>query len=474
MLLRLILGLVGLLVPVAGFWLAAATGLSAGLDWWPAMSAAGALSLLLPLVWDVWAELRHAAKQPPPERVVARGDRIRLRILAVNLGFLALMLFALNQTATTAMLNRGGWFLGESRSPFADEVRGSLARLAHAAHATFGDPARPPTPGGQVAAVPAPGAETARGESGQTGEPLVWPMPATPHPAVASLTGTRAATIEAVGAALRDAEPDLALRVKALHDFTIAHLRFDSDALLASGGGGDAPSGLDPSTQAAEVVFAARDATGLGYANLMVALGDAAGIALKRIDGHARLFSDDHVAFPHAWNEVELDGVTRVVDAARDAGTFIGRAFARGYATYWLFPPAEAAAWDLLPADPSARLPGGPSDVAGLLAGTALSTPAAAFGLDAEAAPHRLVTSPSVWTATLANPRGVTLLATAWSPDDGTTAPCAPHTRDASARLRCSLGLARRWIVMLHAAATPDDPWIPVGQWRVLQTPSRT
>ena len=121
MLLRLILGLVGLLVPVAGFWLAAATGLSAGLDWWPAMSAAGALSLLLPLVWDVWAELRHAAKQPPPERVVARGDRIRLRILAVNLGFLALMLFALNQTATTAMLNRGGWFLGESRSPFADD-----------------------------------------------------------------------------------------------------------------------------------------------------------------------------------------------------------------------------------------------------------------------------------------------------------------------------------------------------------------
>ncbi len=479
-LLRLVLGLIALAVPVAGFWLAAATGLSAGLDLWPALGAAGALALLLPLVWDVWAEVRHAAKQPQPERVVARPDRIRLRILAVNLGFLALMLFALNQTATRAILNRGDWFLGASRSPFAEEVRGALAKAAHAAHATFGDPAQPPIAAGEAGvACQATLAEGLTSASGATPPKAPrWPMPATPHPAVAGLTGTRAETIAAVGAALRAAEPDPLLRVKALHDFAIVHLRFDADALVAAAtpeGGAEDPMVPPLASQTAEAVFEARRATAIGYANLLVALGDAADISIKRVDGYVRLFSDDHVAFPHAWNVVALDGAPQlIVDAARDAGTFVGRAFAPGYGTFWLFPPAEAAAWDLLADDPTERLPGGPSDIGGLLAGTALSTPAAAFGLDAAAAPHRLMTSPSVWTATLPNPRGVTLLATAWSPDDGTTAPCVPHTRDASARLRCSLGLARRWIVMLHAAPTPDDPWIPVGQWRVLQTPSRT
>ncbi len=458
--LRLALGLLALAIPVLAFWLAAAVALDAGAGRGTAIALGLGLVLGLPIAWDLWAEGRAARRDPPVERVLARSDRIRLRVLALSLGFGALMLFGLNRQMTQAIASRGDWFLDGSDTPFATDLRTGLAHMADDLGRTFGPrgeaaphdagPLAETTAAARVAPVIPEPAARARAD---------WPLPSVPHPAVTGLTPTRARSFADVAAHIRAQEPDPRGRARAYHDFAIAHLSLDVQGLFTP---------PPAATQAADAVFAARRATPLGFANLVTALGTAAGDEVVTVTGRTRHFSTEHQVFEHAWNAVAVDGGWEFLDASKDAGVLIGHEFAPGHGTTWLFPPPELMAWDHLPDDPAWSVPGAPTTPDALLAGTALSAPAAIFGLSPTDAPTRLVASDADFALTLRNPRRASLLATAWSPDDGTSARCAPPTRAEVAELTCALGSARRWIVLLHATIVPEGPFVPVGQLRVL------
>ncbi len=473
MLLRLVLGLVALGLPIAAFWLATSTGLLLGLGRGPAIAAAAIMVLGIPLVWDIWAEARHARKNPPVERITTRGDRIRLRVLAISMAFSASMLLGMNRTMTHAVAERGDWFLDGANTPFARDVRRGLVDVAIGIQRTFGPRGDAPLP---LPAPPIPSA-TATTAAENHGSPTIsvdtpadtpantptgaprWPLPPTPHPAVVGLTDTRTRSIAAVAAHLKAAIPDPWQRVKAYHDFAIRHLRFDVAALHTP---------PPPSTQTAQAVFESRSASARGYANLVAALGAAAGDTIEVISGRTRAMSTAHVAFDHAWNAVDIGGAWHFVDAARDAGVLLGDDFAPGYGTTWLFAPPEVMAIDHLPDDPVWNPPGAPTELDAFLAGTGLSARAVPFGLKPSDLPTRIVAGRADFELQLSNPRNITLLTTAWAPDEGVSATCSPPTREATARVACQLGRARRWMVVVHAATDPAGPFMPVGLVRVL------
>jgi|GEM_PF-2714068 len=448
-----------LAIPVTAFWLTATLALRQGLGRGASMGVAIGLVVVLPLVWDVWSEGRYRQRENPPERVMSRADRIRLRILSISLIFLAIMLFGMNRTMTTAIAGRGDWFLDGAETPFAADLRSGLATVALKLDHTFGPTGQAPITIEPVVARSATAAPTAPLPAPRLSETGGWPLPPTPHPIVSGLTESRTGSIAEVAALIRAKEPDPKQRARAYHDFAIQHLIFDVKSLL---------TGQPTSDQRAETVFKSRVATAVGYANLVTALGNAAGDEVITVTGQTRYFSTEHAVFPHAWNAVALDGTWSFLDAARDAGTVIAHEFSAGYGTTWLFPPTELMTWDHLPDDPMWALPGAPRDAEALLAGTALSASAAVFGLSPIDLPTRLTVSDAEFSIALSNPKRVSLLATAWSPDDGASARCSPPSRDERAILTCNLGASRRWIIILHATHSPEGPYVPVGQLRVL------
>lgn len=142
------------------------------------------------------------------------------------------------------------------------------------------------------------------------------------HPLIANLDAEVETSIESVANYIADNESDPHLRVKAIHDYVISRVDYDTDVLST----GIRPS-QDPIT-----VFKTGKAVCEGYARLFQALARAMGLDAVYIEGRVRrelapvnlipsylkLGTSKYDWTLHAWNAVKVDGSWQLVDTTWD------------------------------------------------------------------------------------------------------------------------------------------------------------
>jgi hypothetical protein len=155
-----------------------------------------------------------------------------------------------------------------------------------------------------------------------------WPMREELEPEVATIPADAEVTITAVGTYLAEhIRGDPRRLVKALHDYVVRRISYDEFSLRSA----------ERLPQDADAVFARHTGVCEGYANLLVALGWAAGIDIREVDGYAHAEGAPGTREPvgelHAWNVAHVDDGWVVIDATWDRD-------AAGHAsTYYLMTP---------------------------------------------------------------------------------------------------------------------------------------
>lgn len=217
-------------------------------------------------------------------------------------------------------------------------------------------PSPPPQPSPPVPTVaPPPLPVPASSETAKSAEipaqnlPVVptWPVAATLSPVVTALPPDAETSIEAVAAYLASRATDPVERLKAVHDYVADRVAYDAPAL--------AMRRMPP--QDAATVFRSHIGVCAGYANLVEAIGRAAGLEVKVVVGDARRPDGDIAGGGHAWNAAKLNGAWYLLDATWDSGSTLEGRFEKDYGTdYFLTPPRvfgvdhlpEDSAWQLL------------------------------------------------------------------------------------------------------------------------------
>ena len=156
--------------------------------------------------------------------------------------------------------------------------------------------------GGQALGPAAP-----RGSNMYSSAVTRWPLSEEPEPEVVHMPAEAQTSIVMVGAYLADHITDRRRLVKALHDFVALRVSYDEAARNAE---------VFRPAQDAESVFERRFAVCEGYANLLEALGAAAGVDIRTIDGYAH--DGDGGGGWHAWNAAKLDDGWVLIDATWD------------------------------------------------------------------------------------------------------------------------------------------------------------
>ena len=359
-------------VPAIGVWMASSLAAYRNGPMWLALGCGLLLFPLAPLAWEAIGAWWRGRKARPSPRILTFGDRLILRTLLINLAVLAGLLVRFPETSFAALSTRGDWFLDGREGPRIERMRAGLFfaadRLQWLYEAVHANPhaqdiveARPPPPPPPVpedrptppptpTPTPTPGdpPPTPTPETAPVAAPL-WPSSATLHPLVLGMPAEAEASIVAVGKYIAEREPDRRLRIKALHDYVADRVAYDAVAY--------AEHRYPP--QDAETVFVTRLGVCAGYANLLSALGDAAGEEIVVVGGDARTDGSDLTGEGHAWNAARIDDVWHLIDATWDSGTVDGRSFTKRYKTSYLFAPPrvfvvshfpDAPNWQLLPA----------------------------------------------------------------------------------------------------------------------------
>ncbi|HYU41308.1 MAG TPA: transglutaminase domain-containing protein [Vicinamibacteria bacterium] len=363
-----------LLVTGAGMWLS--SSLAAYLNG-PVWLAAGLGVLafpVLPLLWEARAAMKRARTRSLRQPFFTVWDRIVLRTLAVNLALVCVLLARWPTAAFAALATRGDWFLEGRHSQEARAARvvlfrtaGGIEWLYRAAHHNPNDAylARTKTPEGEPQPVPVPMADGAARPSlpsvdGGSASPMpsadvapsrptevapeapdvpqrlgdgtpVWPLPAQVHPAVAALPVGAESSIASVARYIVQQEPDPWMRIKALHDYVADRVSYDVEAYRSK----------TYPPQDAETVFRTRRSVCAGYANLLAAMGSAAGDEIVVVGGDSRSNGRDLTGEGHAWNAARIGGRWTLLDATWDAGAVTEGRFVKRYSTEFLFTPPE-------------------------------------------------------------------------------------------------------------------------------------
>ncbi|MEM9807336.1 MAG: transglutaminase domain-containing protein [Cyanobacteria bacterium P01_D01_bin.56] len=174
------------------------------------------------------------------------------------------------------------------------------------------------------------------------------------HPAIVNMPADADTSIQSVARYILQQESDPQQQVKAVHDYVLKHLSYDTDVLTT----GQRPP------QDAENVFLAKKAVCEGYAKLFQALGKAVGLDVVYLTGDVRRDLAPIDVIPklyratsprydwtlHAWNAVKIDDGWQLVDTTWDDSD-------RRYTSNYLMPPAKVmisshlptlSAWQLL------------------------------------------------------------------------------------------------------------------------------
>ncbi len=347
-------------VPLTAAWVASSLAAHSGASTRLAVASALLLFPVVPVLWESFAAWRRARKAPGRKRFLTLTDRLVLRTLFVSVLFVTVLLARSPQRAFEALNGRGDWMLDGRHDPRAESARRGLFWLAAKSvwlyHLTDDNPVHdnghhPPTP----QSLPEHAFSIAGIHSGPTRsrpapprEPHAWPWPDEGlHPAVLALTPADETSPAAVGRFLAARERDPWQLARAVHDYVADRVAYDVPSYRR----GDYPP------QDADTVFRTHLSVCAGYAALFQAIGDAAGLTVETVLGHARHLASNTMGEGHAWNVVKLDGHWYLVDTTWDAGGVDGEGFHKRYHTdYFLtrpealiathFPDAER--WQLL------------------------------------------------------------------------------------------------------------------------------
>ena len=377
--------LLAVAIPLLGAWVGSSLAAFLNGPRWVAPLVAALAFPIVPLLWDAWAR-RNRDKDA--KSILTFVDRMTLRTLTLNLVFLGAFFFFSPKTVFTAMSARGDWMLDEAgEGSGVDSLRSGLFGAVDALEWAFGEtvsdneyqefveddeavpppdlrdsiderdasdiPDEAPAPTRPSPTRPTPTRPTP--DSGETPPETpphadeTWPFEHTPHPAIASPPASAEASIETLAAYVMRTESNKVQQVKALHDWVAAHVRYDV-ALLRALERGERP---DFSSQQAQNVFQSRSGVCAGYANLMKALGEAAGIDVEVVTGHTRRSVG---GVGHAWNAVKIEERWYLMDATWDAGFVNGDTFTAEYSTDYFLTPASAFVRNHLPENPEWQL----------------------------------------------------------------------------------------------------------------------
>ena len=352
-------------IPLLGIWIASSLAALHDGPVWLSLLVGALCFPLLPVAWDLWARYRRrkAGKTKPP--ILTRFDRLLLRTLAINLVFVGGLLATFPQTVFTALSNRGDWMLDHVDGDWKESPRQALFATAESM-AWFHEWTHPNEFEDMV------DRSYVRDETGdddpQAGQSLRdltetlaklpevtpqtlqsserWPFRDEIHPLAKAVPAEVETTPQSVAKYIAARENDPLQRVKALHDYVANRVAYDIVSLRA----GQYPP------QDAETVFRTQMGVCAGYANLLAAMGDAAGVEIVVVVGDTRDFGDPSPwGNGHAWNAFKIEDHWYLMDATWNAG-HVGDTFVREYEASYFMTPPEVFGLSHFPDDPKWQL----------------------------------------------------------------------------------------------------------------------
>ena len=430
--------------PLLGVWIGSSVARAMdGPIWLPI--AAGALCFqVLPLLWEGVARWRR--RRSERRRVLTLFDRLLLRTLAINLAFVGTLLTLYPSTVFIALSKHGDWMLEGHDVPWARDALHLTADrmqwlhdLTHPnAYEGLIDPDTTgadadPTEWGELEEQPSQTPEDVPRKDS-------WPFEPEVHPLVRAIPVDEQHTPDEVGAYFAEHETDPLRRLKAVHDYVADLTAYDVEALRTMN--------LPP--QDAQTVLKARIAVCAGYAQLVQAIGDAAGLEVVVVVDKTRGGSD----LGHAWNAAKVDGRWYLLDSTWDAGFVDANGFTKRFGTHYLMTPPDVFLYDHFPDDAKWQLRESPLSLGDFLRRPDLEPSffAYGFGLVSPTRSSVEVRGHSV-VLELTNPNGFAVHARSYAGDswDGPSVPCETEDRE---RITCPLQQVGTNLVVLFG---PDN-----------------
>jgi transglutaminase-like putative cysteine protease len=410
------------LTPLFGFWLASSLAAYHNATQWLSLLVGLMLFPILPVGWDLFYVWRQKRKKYDGPRYLTGIDRLVLRTLIINGLFLGGMMWKEKQESFRALAVRGDWMLDGFDGPVASTLRGWLLGFADKLDKRNAPSVNPYGKSDQAPDDVRPVDDTPAKPDTTTDtppqQPMGWPLPTDFDPIVASMPESEQTSIDSVGKFLASHITDKKQLVKAIHDYVVNRLHYDYDALAKI----QAHDYAHTPEQTAEAVFTARTGVCEGYARLMVALGQAAGVEIAFVTGYIRdsqrrlEISDDPwdttnsealEGVGHAWNAVKLDGQWYLIDATWDDPT-------KGeHSTTYLFVPPRLMAFDHYPEDKTWQLLAKPMSLGDFVRQPMLSPKIGELGLSLVSPTRSQITVDGQATIVLDNPYGAEVAAEA-------------------------------------------------------------
>ncbi len=152
--------------------------------------------------------------------------------------------------------------------------------------------------------------------------------------------------------------PNSFVTVKRFHDWVADNIAYDAPSFL---------SGRLPE-QGYRAVLASRLAVCEGYATLFKKLCDVGGVPCALIDGYSRGYgssvfaSEDPTKSNHAWNLVQINKASYLIDTTWDSGYLENGHFTKSYSTGYLFADPTAFLHSHFPQNPPVPASGVPGE----------------------------------------------------------------------------------------------------------------
>ncbi len=141
-------------------------------------------------------------------------------------------------------------------------------------------------------------------------------------------------------------------KAKAIYCWITSNISYDVSAY---------PAGAVSRYLSPDEVLKRKSAVCQGYAELFAALGTAAGLEVKTVDGYAKGFSYSagdvfRGDCNHAWNALKINGKWHLLDVTWGAGHVENGKFIRHYEEYYFCPPSNHFIYSHFPRDPQLQL----------------------------------------------------------------------------------------------------------------------
>jgi transglutaminase-like putative cysteine protease len=471
--------------PLFGVWLASSLAAFANRATWLPVAAGLLLFPGLPLAWEGIGVLRARGdkKAKARRRFLTFTDRLILRTLAINLVFLVILLAAYPSRAFVALSTRGDWMLDGHHGANAERARKVLLTFAGAVEWLYAashdnpyregregqgdgvDPTPTPTPSTTGTAAPATSSSAVPPSPSGTGPvasssispvpvpvpvpdqtptpaptPTSYPLPASLHPAVASMPKEVEVSIPSVAKYILAHEPDPLLRVKALHDWVADRIAYDTPAYVAHA--------VPDADRDAQAVFRSRVGVCAGYAKLLAELAKVTGDEVLYVVGDARSEASPMEGEGHAWNAAHVNGSWYLIDPTWDSGSNDNGTFKKKYGTEYLFTPPDQFAITHFPDAQKWQLLEHPLSRAEFFRRPVLAPAFFAHGLELRTPDRSQVSVAGSLDVALGNPRNVFVLGDFTPKRGGARTECKG---DMHAALHCDFPASGTYDVRLYA-----------------------